>query len=290
MMKALVSIAAFLLSSSLLLGAPAKITKDDVLKVMASSETQGNTAAYIFDGDPNTRWESSWQTDPSWISIELKDKKSVEAIKIKWENSAGSTYKIESSKDGKKWEEIARVEDGKGGESRVIQFKGPVNTKFLRVFGEQRTRLENGYSIWEVELNPLVLPDKDKLPFKSVEASSEQKQEGFDFSAKLAIDGDMSTRWSSEFSDPQWIKVELNNAAEIKYVKINWEAGSAKSYKIQISEDGSTWKEAASISDGAPNEERVITLKPVKAKFVRIYGEQRNGEWGYSIFEIGVYK
>ncbi len=267
-----------------------KIGKEDVQKIMASSVTQGNNAVNIFDGDLNTRWESGWQVDPSWISIELKNKKLVEAISIKWENAAGNAYKIQSSKNGKKWETVAAVEDGKSGEMRTIKLNAATLTKFIRILGEKRTDSEHGYSIYEVELNPVVVSDNDKVAIVNAEASSAQKEDGQDYSAKKAVDGDMGSRWSSEFSDPQWLKVELKEATSIRSVKIKWEAASAKNYKIQVSDDGQTWKEVASVSDGLANEERAITFKSVKAKFVRVYGEVRNGEWGYSIFEIGVYK
>ena len=267
----------------------AKITKDDILKITASSETQANKAVNIYDGDAGSRWESAW-ADPAWVSIELKEKKVIEAVNIKWENAAAKVYKIQTSKDGKKWDDAAKVDDGKDGESRTVKLDNPVTTKFVRIFGEQRTHQEYGYSIFEVELNPVVVYEKNWVQIKGVEASSEQKEDGKNYSAKNAIDGDQGTRWSSDFSDPQWIKVELKEASTVSSVKIKWEAASAKNYKVQVSDDGKTWKEVSSITDGLPGEERVVSFKSVKTKFVRIYGEARNGEWGYSIFEIGVYK
>ena len=38
------------------------------------------------------------------------------------------------------------------------------------------------------------------------------------YPASNAVDGDPGTRWSSAFSDPQWIAVDLGSAAEITQV------------------------------------------------------------------------
>src|SRR5690348_486167 len=56
-----------------------------------------------------------------------------------------------------------------------------------------------------------------------------------------AVDGNTTTRWSSAFSDPQWIQIDLGSTQNICRVKLNWEAAYGKSYQIQTSNDGTTW-------------------------------------------------
>src|SRR5580692_10893138 len=41
--------------------------------------------------------------------------------------------------------------------------------------------------------------------------------------ASNATDGNLSTRWSSAFSDPQWLEVDLGSAQSICQVVIHWE-------------------------------------------------------------------
>ena len=43
-----------------------------------------------------------------------------------------------------------------------------------------------------------------------------------------ATDGNTGTRWSSAFSDPQWIQVDLGATATISQVVLNWEAAYAR--------------------------------------------------------------
>ena len=59
--------------------------------------------------------------------------------------------------------------------------------------------------------------------------------------ASAAVDGNTGTRWSSAFSDPQWLQVDLGATATISQVVLNWEAAYAKAFQIQTSADGTTW-------------------------------------------------
>ncbi len=53
--------------------------------------------------------------------------------------------------------------------------------------------------------------------------------------AANAVDGNAGTRWSSAFSDPQWIQVDLGATVAIDQVVLNWEGAYARAYQIQIS-------------------------------------------------------
>ena len=66
-------------------------------------------------------------------------------------------------------------------------------------------------------------------------------QEGADVAAANAVDGNAGTRWSSVFSDPQWLRVDLGQTATISQVVLQWEGAYGKSYQIQTSADGTTW-------------------------------------------------
>lgn len=43
------------------------------------------------------------------------------------------------------------------------------------------------------------------------------------------MDGNSGTRWSSAFSDPQWLEVDLGSSQSVRGVTLNWEAAYAKS-------------------------------------------------------------
>ncbi|MFJ8469818.1 discoidin domain-containing protein [Streptomyces swartbergensis] len=56
--------------------------------------------------------------------------------------------------------------------------------------------------------------------------------------ASAVGDGSTGTRWSSRFSDPQWLTVDLGDTATISQVVLCWEAAYARSFQIQTSDNG----------------------------------------------------
>src|SRR5947209_14180207 len=59
--------------------------------------------------------------------------------------------------------------------------------------------------------------------------------ESSSFPASNVADGNLSTRWSSAFGDPQWVYVDLGSTYKINEVVLNWEAAYGKAYQIQVS-------------------------------------------------------
>ena len=51
--------------------------------------------------------------------------------------------------------------------------------------------------------------------------------------ASAAVDGNTGTRWSSQFSDPQWLQVDLGSTQNICQIGLHWETASGKAYQIQ---------------------------------------------------------
>jgi len=103
-----------------------------------------------------------------------------------------------------------------------------------------------------------------------------------------AVDGNSGTRWSSAFSDPQWIRVDLGSNQSITRVKLNWEAAYGKSYQIQTSTDGTNWTTRYSTTTGNGGIDDV-TFAAVSARYVRIYGTVRATPYGYSLWDFEVY-
>src|SRR5260370_559438 len=58
------------------------------------------------------------------------------------------------------------------------------------------------------------------------------------FPASAAVDGNTGTRWSSAFSDPQWIQIDLGTTQSICQVTLNWETAYATAFQLQPSPAG----------------------------------------------------
>src|SRR5205814_559741 len=74
--------------------------------------------------------------------------------------------------------------------------------------------------------------------------------ENASFPASNAVDGNLGTRWSSAFSDPQWISIDLGQQYAINHVTLSWEAAYGRAYQIQTSADGSSWTTVYSTTTG----------------------------------------
>lgn len=107
-----------------------------------------------------------------------------------------------------------------------------------------------------------------------------------------AVDGDMNTRWSSEWSDPQWIYVDLEQPYAIDRVVIYWEGSFAIQYQVQVSTNAIQWTSVATITNGNGGTD-TINFTSQNARYIRMYGTQRNSisgfQYGYSIYELEVY-
>ncbi|MFI6863077.1 discoidin domain-containing protein [Streptomyces sp. NPDC050421] len=105
--------------------------------------------------------------------------------------------------------------------------------------------------------------------------------------ATSAVDGDDGTRWSSAFSDPQWIKVDLGSTASVSQIVLKWEAAYAKSYRIEFSTDDSTWSTAYSTTT-SPGGTETLNVSGT-ARYVRLTGTTRATAYGYSLWEFQVF-
>ncbi|SFR97281.1 X2-like carbohydrate binding domain-containing protein [Anaeromicropila populeti] len=158
--------------------------------------------------------------------------------------------------------------------------------------------LTSDYSIQKLAKRPdsmlTNLPPKmpsEPLPYgnlaegKMVTGSS---VESTGYEAANVTDGDLNTRWASTNTDPNWVCIDLGAKKELSKMIIVWEAAYASQYRIQVSDDGTTWTDAYITYSGKGGTEEISL--DASGRYVRMYGTQRyNYSWGYSIFEIGVY-
>jgi hypothetical protein len=112
-------------------------------------------------------------------------------------------------------------------------------------------------------------------------------QENGGTAAADAVDGNAGTRWSSAFSDPQWIQVDLGASATVTQVVLAWEAAYAKGYRIELSGNGTDWTTAHSTTTG-PGGTETLNVSGT-ARYVRMYGTARATQYGYSLWEFKIY-
>ena len=101
-------------------------------------------------------------------------------------------------------------------------------------------------------------------------------------------DGDDSTRWSSNFSDPQWVAIDLGKPTVIDHVHLLWEDAYASAFSVQVSQDGQHYTDVYATENGTGDPE-TIHFAPVSARYVRVYATKRATKFGVSLFSVEVY-
>ena len=120
---------------------------------------------------------------------------------------------------------------------------------------------------------------------KAVTASSTESTAAFP--ATAAVDGNTGTRWSSQFSDSQWLQVDLGATYDVDEVRINWEAAFARGFSVQISANASSWTNLYTTAAGTGGAQ----VLPVTGtgRYVRLNLTARATQWGYSLWEFQVF-
>ncbi|WP_307240122.1 discoidin domain-containing protein [Catenuloplanes indicus] len=98
----------------------------------------------------------------------------------------------------------------------------------------------------------------------------------------------MATRWSSAYSVPEWIMVDLGETWRISSVTLFWETAYGRAYRVEVSGDGSTWKSIYSTTAGAGGTVKATAPKNTTGRYVRLYGTEVATIWGFSIFEMEI--
>jgi hypothetical protein len=107
------------------------------------------------------------------------------------------------------------------------------------------------------------------------------------FPAANAVDGNPETRWSSSFTEPGWLTVDLGAIEDVTRVKLNWEAAYATAYEIDVSDDNMRWTTVRKVTDGDGGIDD-LTLS-AKGRYVRLLGTKRATPYGLSVWEMEVY-
>jgi hypothetical protein len=66
-----------------------------------------------------------------------------------------------------------------------------------------------------------------------------------------------------------------------------WETAYAKGYEIQVSDDGQSWTTITTVTDGNGGIDSLDTQGT--GRHVRLKLNERGTEWGYSLYEMGIY-
>jgi hypothetical protein len=250
----------------------------------SSVENATFPATAATDGNTGTRWSSAF-SDPQWLQVDLGSTATISQVVLQWETAYGKAFQIQVSNDASNWTTIFTTTTGTGG-TQTLNVTG--TGRYVRMYGTVRGT-QWGYSLWEFQVYGTTgtggsCSTTDSALNAPATASS---LENATFPASAAVDGNTGTRWSSAFSDPQWLQVDLGSTQTVCEVTLDWEAAYATAFQIQVSNDASTWTTIYSTTTGTGGNQ-TISLNGT-GRYVRMYGTTRATQYGYSLWEFGVY-
>lgn len=244
---------------------------------VSSIDNTNDEGSYAVDGNFSTRWSSAY-SDPQWIVVDLGSTQSIGQFRLYWETAYGKAYQLQVSDDNTNWTTVYGETNGAGGMESINV--PPVSARYVRMCGTSRGTIW-GYSLWEFQVyTPANLALDAPVVISSIDNESDL--------GPYVDDSNLSTRWSSAYSDPQWITLDLGGIYDIDAVNLYWETAYGKAYQIQTSTDYVNWTTAYSESDGSGGTE-FLNFSPVSARWVKMYGISRGTIWGYSLWEFQVF-
>ncbi len=115
--------------------------------------------------------------------------------------------------------------------------------------------------------------------------------ESYEYPASNLIDGNLSTRWASDFADNQEILIDLRESKFIDKIVLEWEAAYAKKFNVYFSNDNVNWNSGRYLYNydghvGTMEFEQDFS----KFRYVKIELDQRATQYGFSLFEIQLYQ
>jgi hypothetical protein len=248
----------------------------------SSTENAGTPAAAAVDGNTGTRWSSAFN-DPQWLQVDLGSTATISQVVLNWEPAYAKSFQIQVSADASSWTNIYSTTTSTGG-TQTLNVSG--TGRYVRMYGTVRATAY-GYSLWEFQVfgSLVTTCGSDNAALNRPATSSSTENAGTPASA--AVDGNLGTRWSSAFSDPQWLQIDLGTSQQICQVVLTWEAAYANAFQIQVSDTGTGgWTNIFSTTTGTGGTQ---TLNVTGAgRFVRMNGTVRHTAYGYSLFEFVV--
>ncbi len=262
----------------------------------SGDQAEKHAPNFSFDGDTSTRWASQRDDGPYWIYVDLAEAKTFNYIKIHWENCYAKKYFMqycnENPENEDSWTDFTGQLSG-GGKSSIFT-ENPITARYVRMYATEKST-DFGCSIWEMAIyNDSTIPDN---PYNKDPNASENYALGKTATATsyennhvadLATDGDKKSRWSSLYSDPQSITVDLGEEILINRVILRWESAFGKDYTISVSCDNEAW-ETVYTKVGGKGGGETIDFDDITARYVKMSGTARGSSYGYSLYEFEVY-
>ncbi|HHW00796.1 MAG TPA: hypothetical protein GXX36_14760 [Clostridiaceae bacterium] len=272
---------------------------------LASGQDESRAAVYANDGDENTRWSGPRSAANAWWQVDLLRKTKVRTIRISWESSYSTSFKIQTSDDGSTWTDVDTFSNDKAGVQILYFPEGSIDARYIRL--QSITKVNNyGISFFEFEVFeeagvPAPLPNyggRTNLAFgKTVIYDSTyngSKNVDGPIETTIPTDGNYGTRLSTGRGDAgiteRSLYVDLGEPLTVNEIKLFWEVNTQHVIIEYTNDLSEPWLPLAEVKRDIykGNEQDVVKFAPTTARYIQVRGVMAT-KYGLSLYEIEVY-
>ncbi|WP_243226655.1 discoidin domain-containing protein [Microbacterium sp. CIAB417] len=244
------------------------------LALGASASASTGDAGAATDGDAETTWASS-RADAQSLTVDLGSVRRVSEATLTWAAHPTGTVLVESSADRQSWSALGTA-------------SAPADGAFADAARDARwVRVSiTGGGAGTQRLQSVEVRQRDLALGAAATVSSTANALNV---AAHVTDGSDFTRWESATSDPQWVQLDLGRVTALGSARIEWEAAAAKAYRIEVSDDGATWRTAYQTTTADGGVDEIALTEGTEGRYLRLTGTQRLTQWSYSLYSLEAY-
>lgn len=275
-----------------------------------SGNDAGSMATYANDGNDTTRWSGPTTAANAWWQVNLGAKSKVRTIRISWESSYSTSFKIQTSDDGGTWTDVNTFTNDKPG-VQILNFpEGSIDARYIRL--QSITKVNTyGISMYEFEVFgeadvPAPLPNyggRQNLAYgKTVTVDSSWSGSASvetPYTTTVPTDGNMGTRTSTGRGTANVTErsfyVDLGQPLSINEIKLFWESNTDQVYLEYSNDPAGPWTlipkiniVRSTLSESPKVVQDDAKFKPLTARYIRARGVM-NTKYGLAVWEFEVY-
>ncbi|MEU8702136.1 discoidin domain-containing protein [Streptomyces sp. NPDC048680] len=295
-------------------------TADPGAVTASGSENDATGPGAAADGDAATHWSSN-AADDAWLRVDLGATLRISQVTLDWEASYGKQYVLEVSRNGTDWTTFYTEDDGTGGSVTAHTYPQEATGRYVRMRGIRRATASGyalaSFKVYGGEPAP-ASTTRTNLALNHPAYGNLYQDAGS--SPAFVTDGGWpadlkggQSRWSSDWNADRWVSVDLGATSTIDSVDLYWEAAYGVDYRIQVSDDNSTWRtvhqptadevaarraDVKAPGEAAGRHDTVTLPTPATGRYVRMLGVERRSfynpapataQFGYSLYEFQVW-
>ncbi|GIT78758.1 hypothetical protein LLS1_04270 [Leifsonia sp. LS1] len=270
-----------------------------------TTASDGTNPGSATDGNMTTRWiaDRTGSPDTSWLQVDLGSVRSIGAVRMFWESSYASQYKIQVSDDGKTWTD-AYVTPTAGSDGATDLVGVSATGRYVRMQTVKRALTSYGVSLFEFEvfgdsslLSAPTAGGRVNLAKGQPTTADSVYNNLANITAPMATDGSKTTKWSSArptgaapYTNQNWLQVDLGSVRGVSQAVVEWESSNSTDYRLEGSVNGTDWTQLAHVQNTATGDHRRDTtdFPTAEIRYIRVIGAPAT-KYGLNIWEFEVY-